>query len=221
MNSLHVRLELPRDLLETLTVAEDELQSRPKTLTMEFHREGRISSGKAVELLGTSRAAFIVSGYSTSMAPPTSPRGPASWSRRFVASNAPLIPWTHDGREQCWSADQISTPLLIKPSENELAHRLPSERDIVQMPQSAGPTRRHQICQRRARPLPPRRSPTAHCPLVRIYEFVERSTGSIRDMSPQCHWPNEELRMFEELWPVRRRRKRRYLTLPRRVALVA
>lgn len=60
MNPLNVRLELPRDLLGALDVAEDELEGRLKTLiALGLYREGRISSGKAAELLGMSKAAFI------------------------------------------------------------------------------------------------------------------------------------------------------------------
>jgi predicted HTH domain antitoxin len=60
MEPLTVRLELPRDLLGALDVAEEELEPRLKTLiALELFREGRISSGKAAELLGRSKAEFI------------------------------------------------------------------------------------------------------------------------------------------------------------------
>lgn len=60
MDPLTVQLELPRDLLSALDVAEEELESRLKMLiALELFREGRISSGKAAELLGQSKEAFV------------------------------------------------------------------------------------------------------------------------------------------------------------------
>ena len=60
MDPLTVKLELPRDLLGALDVAEEELEPRLKMLiALELFREGRISSGKAAELLGQSKEAFV------------------------------------------------------------------------------------------------------------------------------------------------------------------
>lgn len=57
---LNIQLELPRDLLDALNVAEGELEPRLKTLiALELFREDRISSGKAAELLGLSKVAFV------------------------------------------------------------------------------------------------------------------------------------------------------------------
>jgi predicted HTH domain antitoxin len=60
METLHVELDLPRDLLGALNVTENELGPRLKKLiALELFREERISSGKAAELLGVSKAEFI------------------------------------------------------------------------------------------------------------------------------------------------------------------
>ena len=60
MDPLTVQLELPRDLLSALDVAEEELEPRLKMLiAVELFREGRISSGKVAELLGQSKEAFV------------------------------------------------------------------------------------------------------------------------------------------------------------------
>ena len=60
MKQLKVQLELPRDLLGALDIPETELEPQLKTLiALELFRQDRISSGKAAELLGTSKAAFI------------------------------------------------------------------------------------------------------------------------------------------------------------------
>ena len=60
METLQVELDLPRDLLGALNVTENELGSQLKKLiALELFREERISSGKAAELLGTSKAEFI------------------------------------------------------------------------------------------------------------------------------------------------------------------
>lgn len=57
---MKVQLELPRDLLGALDVPEEELAPRLKTLiALELFREDRISSGKAAELLGLAKAAFV------------------------------------------------------------------------------------------------------------------------------------------------------------------
>jgi predicted HTH domain antitoxin len=55
-----VELELPRDLLGALEVPEHELASALKRrIALGLFREERISSGKAAELLGLSKAEFI------------------------------------------------------------------------------------------------------------------------------------------------------------------
>jgi len=60
MDPLTVKLELPRDLLGALDVAEEELEPRLKMLiALGLFREGRISSGKAAELLGQSKETFV------------------------------------------------------------------------------------------------------------------------------------------------------------------
>lgn len=59
-DSLTVELELPRDLLGTLQVAEHELGPELKRLiALRLFQEERISSGKAAELLGVSKTEFI------------------------------------------------------------------------------------------------------------------------------------------------------------------
>ncbi len=60
MNSLSVRLDIPRDLLGALDVPEREVEMRIKELiALELFREGRISSGKGAELIGVSKHVFI------------------------------------------------------------------------------------------------------------------------------------------------------------------
>lgn len=60
MESLKVQLELPRDLLGALDVPETELEPQLRQLiALELFRQNRISSGKAAELLGISKTAFI------------------------------------------------------------------------------------------------------------------------------------------------------------------
>lgn len=55
-----VELNVPRDLLGALNVTEKELGPHLKKLVaLELFREERISSGKAAELLGISKAEFI------------------------------------------------------------------------------------------------------------------------------------------------------------------
>ena len=59
-DSLTVELELPRDLLGALEVAEHELGPELKRLiALRLFQEERISLGKAAELLGISKAEFI------------------------------------------------------------------------------------------------------------------------------------------------------------------
>lgn len=58
--TLRVELDVPRDLLGALDVTEDELGPRLKKLiALELFREERISSGKAAELIGISKTAFV------------------------------------------------------------------------------------------------------------------------------------------------------------------
>jgi len=60
MEPLKVQLELPRDLLGALNVPEAELEPQLRQLiALELFRQNRISSGKAAELLGISKTAFI------------------------------------------------------------------------------------------------------------------------------------------------------------------
>lgn len=59
-DSITVELELPRDLLGALEVVEHELGPELKRLiALRLFQEERISSGKAAELLGLSKAEFI------------------------------------------------------------------------------------------------------------------------------------------------------------------
>ena len=59
-DQITVELEFPRDLLGALQTTESELESELKRLiALELFREERISSGKAAELLGISKAEFI------------------------------------------------------------------------------------------------------------------------------------------------------------------
>lgn len=60
MEHVTVELELPRDLLGALRVTEHELGPELKrVIALGLFREERISSGKAAELLGLSKAEFI------------------------------------------------------------------------------------------------------------------------------------------------------------------
>lgn len=60
MSTLTVNLELPRDILAALDVPEAELGARLRELiAVQLFREGRISSGKAAELLGVSKSEFV------------------------------------------------------------------------------------------------------------------------------------------------------------------
>lgn len=60
MSTLTVTLELPRDLLSALDIpasqVEDELR---ELIALALFREGRISSGKAAELLGVPKLQFV------------------------------------------------------------------------------------------------------------------------------------------------------------------
>jgi len=58
--TVRVELDLPRDLLGVLDVAEGELEPRLKTLiALELFREQQISAGRAAELLDVSKAEFV------------------------------------------------------------------------------------------------------------------------------------------------------------------
>ena len=60
MTTVTVDLELPRDVLATMDVSEPGLPQRVKQLlALELLREGRISSGKAAELAGMTKYAFV------------------------------------------------------------------------------------------------------------------------------------------------------------------
>lgn len=60
MSTLTVALDLPRDLLGALDVPQVQLETRLRELiALELFREGRISSGKGAELLGSPKLAFI------------------------------------------------------------------------------------------------------------------------------------------------------------------
>ena len=60
MTTLTVDLELPRDVLASMDVSEPGLPQRVKQLlALELFREGRISSGKAAELAGMAKHAFV------------------------------------------------------------------------------------------------------------------------------------------------------------------
>ena len=60
MTTLTVDVELPRDLLAAMDVSEPALPRRVKELlALELFRENRISSGKAAELAGLTKYAFV------------------------------------------------------------------------------------------------------------------------------------------------------------------
>ena len=60
MERITVELDPPRDLLGVLLVTEDELGPDLKLLiALELFREEKISSGKAAEVVGLSKSAFI------------------------------------------------------------------------------------------------------------------------------------------------------------------
>lgn len=55
-----ISFELPRELLGALDVSEADLTTKLKTLiALELVREGRVSSGKAADLVGISKAEFV------------------------------------------------------------------------------------------------------------------------------------------------------------------
>lgn len=60
MNALKIEIELPRDLLAALNIAETDLGRRAQEwVVLELFQEGEISSGKAAEILGTTKARFL------------------------------------------------------------------------------------------------------------------------------------------------------------------
>ena len=60
MERITVEFDLPRDLLGVLRVTEGELGPELKLLiALELFREEKISSGKAAEVVGLSKSAFI------------------------------------------------------------------------------------------------------------------------------------------------------------------
>ncbi|HXU44120.1 MAG TPA: UPF0175 family protein [Thermoanaerobaculia bacterium] len=60
MAPLKVEIELPRDLLTALHIPESEIGRRAKEwVVLELFQEGEISSGKAGEVLGLSKARFL------------------------------------------------------------------------------------------------------------------------------------------------------------------
>ena len=60
MAALRVEFELPRELISALNIPESDLGRRAKeSVVLEFFLEGEISAGRAAEILGISKAAFI------------------------------------------------------------------------------------------------------------------------------------------------------------------
>jgi len=60
MDGLKVEIELPRNLLAALNVPESELGRRAREwVLLELFQEGKISAGKAAELLGMSKPQFL------------------------------------------------------------------------------------------------------------------------------------------------------------------
>ena len=60
MSTLKVALDLPRDLIGALDVPQTGLAARlTQLIALGLLREGRISSGKAAELLGISKPDFV------------------------------------------------------------------------------------------------------------------------------------------------------------------
>lgn len=60
MDSIEVSLSLPRDLLGALDLPQSSLSQLVKeSFAIDLYRQNRISSGKAAELLGLSKLAFI------------------------------------------------------------------------------------------------------------------------------------------------------------------
>jgi predicted HTH domain antitoxin len=60
MDTVTVELRLPRDLVETLDISPERLDQKAiELIALELFREGKISAGKAAELIGQSKAQFI------------------------------------------------------------------------------------------------------------------------------------------------------------------
>jgi predicted HTH domain antitoxin len=60
MAELKVEIELPRNLLIALNIPESELGRQARVwVLLELFQEGKISAGKAAEVLGLSKAQFI------------------------------------------------------------------------------------------------------------------------------------------------------------------
>jgi predicted HTH domain antitoxin len=60
MGALKIEIELPRDLLAALNIAESDLGRRAQEwVILELFQEGEISAGKAAEILGTTKARFL------------------------------------------------------------------------------------------------------------------------------------------------------------------
>jgi predicted HTH domain antitoxin len=60
MNALKIEIELPRDLLAALNIAETDLGRRAQEwVILALFQEGEISSGKAAEILGITKARFL------------------------------------------------------------------------------------------------------------------------------------------------------------------
>lgn len=60
MGALKIEIELPRDLLAALNIAETDLGRRAQEwVILELFQEGEISAGKAAEILGLTKARFL------------------------------------------------------------------------------------------------------------------------------------------------------------------
>ncbi len=60
METVTVEVKLPRDLLIALNISATEAEQKTKEwIALELFREGKVSSGKAAELLGISKVEFI------------------------------------------------------------------------------------------------------------------------------------------------------------------
>jgi predicted HTH domain antitoxin len=60
MNPLKIEIELPRDLLAALNIAESDLGRRAQEwVVLELFQEGEISAGKAAEILGMTKVRFL------------------------------------------------------------------------------------------------------------------------------------------------------------------
>lgn len=60
MKTLTVTLELPRDLVGVLDAPPGDVEAQLRELiALALYREGRVSSGKAAELIGISKLAFV------------------------------------------------------------------------------------------------------------------------------------------------------------------